>query len=125
MALEIAANESVRKAARRIVRKQLDRILEALESPGDRDEAVHEIRQRFKKVRAVLRLLRDELGEKTYRQQDACFRDAAQPLAELRDAMVLVKAFDRVAERAAGLRVREPAQSVIIREIVAGSKATG
>src|SRR5258707_559913 len=91
MALEIGPNESVRKAVRRIVRKQLDRILEALESPGDRDEAVHEIRQRFKKVRAVLRLLRDELGEKTYRQHNACFRDAAQPLAELRDAMVLLK----------------------------------
>ena len=102
MALEMGPNESVRKAVRRIVRKQLDRILEALERPGDHDEAVHEIRQRFKKVRAVLRLLRDELGEKTYRQQNACFRDAAQPLAELRDAMVLLKALDSVTERAAG-----------------------
>ena len=39
-------------------------------------------RKCFKKVRAVLRLIRPETGEKTYRAENTCFRDAARPLTD-------------------------------------------
>src|SRR5262249_18753447 len=57
---------------------------------------------RCKRVRAVLRLVRDELGEKTYRRENASVRDAARPLTEVRDAKVLRDALDGLAEHFAG-----------------------
>jgi CHAD domain-containing protein len=57
-------------------------------------EAVHEVRTCFKKARAALRLVRDDLGEEVYRQENLCFRDAARPLTEVRDAEVLVETWD-------------------------------
>jgi CHAD domain-containing protein len=52
-------------------------------------------------VRSVLRLVRDEIGEKTYRRANRRFRDAARPLTEVRDAKALVEALDKLAERSA------------------------
>ncbi|HEV3119690.1 MAG TPA: CHAD domain-containing protein [Gemmataceae bacterium] len=101
MAFQLKPAESVGKGVKRIVRKQLDNALEELGAPN-RDEVVHEIRKRFKRVRAVLRLVRDGLGDDVYRRENACFRDAARPLTEVRDAMVLVEALDKLAEAAAG-----------------------
>jgi inorganic pyrophosphatase len=100
MSFELRPDESLRKGIRRIVRKQLDEALEHLTGPhkGPRDEAVHEARKCFKKVRAVLRLVRPVIGEKSYRAENACFRDAGRPLTEVRDAKIFVEALDRLAE---------------------------
>src|SRR5262249_61086923 len=54
--------------------------------------------KRFKKVRAVLRLVRDDLGAKVYRKENVAFRDAGRPLTAVRDARVLVQALDKLAE---------------------------
>jgi CHAD domain-containing protein len=95
MAFQLRPDESVGKGVKRVVRRQVDNALEELgPEHEDRDEAVHEARKRFKKVRAVLRLVRDELGDKVYRREDQCFRDAARPLTEVRDARVLVETLD-------------------------------
>ena len=56
MAFQLEATESVRKGVKRIVAKQLDNALQELGAPN-RDEVVHEIRKRFKRIRAVLRIL--------------------------------------------------------------------
>jgi CHAD domain-containing protein len=96
MAFQLKANEPVGKGVKRIVRKQIDRALEELRSRGARDEAVHDARKGFKKVRAVLRLVRDELGDKVYRQENACFRDAGRPLTEVRDAKILIETLDKL-----------------------------
>jgi len=101
MAFELKPEESVRKGIRRIVRKQLKDVLEVLsdEHKGQRDEAVHEARKCFKRVRAVLRLVRPVVGEKIYRAENTCFRDAARPLTEVRDAKILVETLDQLVER--------------------------
>jgi CHAD domain-containing protein len=72
MSFELRREQSLRKNLRRMVRKQLDYALEQLseDHKGPRDEAVHEARKCFKKIRAVLRLVRPEIGEKTYRMGD-------------------------------------------------------
>jgi hypothetical protein len=72
------------------IRQQIKKALARLDSPAERDEAVHDVRKRFKKIRAILRLVRDELGRKTYRRANARFRDAAKPLTTARDAKVLL-----------------------------------
>src|SRR5262249_26970638 len=51
-----------------------------------------------KKIRAVLRLVRPVTGEKTYRHENACFRDASRPLTEVRDAAILIETLDKMTE---------------------------
>jgi CHAD domain-containing protein len=99
MAFRLKAEKSVGKGVKRVVRCQLDKALARLRSKGGGDEAVHDARKSFKKVRAVLRLVRDEIGGKCYRRENRRFRDAARPLTEVRDAKALVEAVDRLAEQ--------------------------
>jgi CHAD domain-containing protein len=68
---------------------------------GDADtaEAVHEARKDLKKLRAVLRLVRDELGPEVYRRENDRFRDAGRELAGARDAEVKLATLDTLAER--------------------------
>jgi CHAD domain-containing protein len=104
MSFELKPEESLGKGLRRIVRKQLENVLELLTgaNKGPRDEAVHEARKGFKKVRSVLRLVRPVVGEKTYRAENACFRDAARPLTEVRDAKILIETLDGLTEHFQG-----------------------
>ncbi len=97
MAYCLKRNESVSKGVKRIVRRQADNALDELtERHAGRDSTIHSARKCFKKVRAVLRLARDGLGNKRYRRENACFRDAARPLTEVRDTKVLIESFDKL-----------------------------
>ena len=80
---------------RRLVRRQAKKALNDLPSGGQpRDVAVHEARKRIKRARAALRLIREPLGERRFRRENEALRDAARPLSEVRDAKILVEAFD-------------------------------
>jgi CHAD domain-containing protein len=100
MSFEMKAEESCRKNSRRIVRKEIDKALEELTPApkGSRDEAVHEARKSFKKIRAMLRLVRPEIGDRAYREENTCFRDAGRPLTEVRDAKILIETLDGLLE---------------------------
>jgi len=54
------------------------------------DESIHAVRQALKRARAALRLLRDALSDAQYARENTCLRDAARPLAKVRDASVLL-----------------------------------
>lgn len=56
--------------------------------PRPSDEAVHQVRKDLKRARAALRLLREAVGEAAYARENRELRDAARPLAEMRDATV-------------------------------------
>src|SRR5437762_7941070 len=96
MSFELKPDESVRKGIKGVARKQVDRFLESMRetSQASRDEAVHEARRSMKKIRALLRFVRPEIGDGSYSQENACFRDAARPLTEVRDAKILVETMD-------------------------------
>ena len=96
MSFQLQPGESLRKSVRRVVRDQIDAVLEELTGvhKGPRDEVVHEARKSLKKLRAVLRLVRPAVGEKNYRRENTCFRDAARPLTEVRDAKILIETLD-------------------------------
>jgi CHAD domain-containing protein len=50
------------------------------------DERIHEVRKGLKKLRALLRLLRDMLGEATFARENAAFRELGQRLSSARNA---------------------------------------
>lgn len=102
MTFQFRPDESVRKGVKRLVRKQIDNALQGLRSRGGSDRVVHDARKRFKRVRALLRLARAASGEKAYRKENTCFRDAGRPLTEIRDAKVLVETLDGLTAHFAG-----------------------
>ncbi|MCP5098566.1 MAG: CHAD domain-containing protein [Chloroflexi bacterium] len=82
---------------RRIALARIDKALRQLTDPTfNRDKAVHDARKTCKRLRAILRLIRDEVGYDYYREQNICFRDASRQLAPARDSAVLVDTLDGV-----------------------------
>lgn len=96
MSYRLARDESTTDGMRRLVLEQLEAAIEDLESRDehDHDERVHDARKRLKKARAVLRLVRPALGEKTFRHENACFRDAGRELGAARQGAALLECFE-------------------------------
>jgi CHAD domain-containing protein len=97
----LADREPVPDGVRRIARSQLDMSIERLERATDEDlgTAVHETRKSLKRLRAITRLVRDELGDETYRRENVAFRDAGRRLAGARDSQVLLETLDALTDR--------------------------
>ncbi|REK12479.1 MAG: CHAD domain-containing protein [Actinobacteria bacterium] len=56
--------------------------------------AVHEARRSSKRIRAVLRLIRYELGDQIFKFEDRWMRDTAKLVSPVRDAAALVESVD-------------------------------
>jgi CHAD domain-containing protein len=93
--------EGAAAGVRRIARGQIDLAVELLESAdgGELDEAIHESRKAFKRLRALVRLARDGLGDEVYRRENETFRDAGRALSSVRDARVMVDTLEDLIAR--------------------------
>jgi CHAD domain-containing protein len=78
---------SLSRQLRRLVRKELDAAIEALNYSGA--PRIHDARKHIKKTRSIVKLLRRPLG-KHYAKEDARLRAAGGGLSELRDAEVML-----------------------------------
>jgi CHAD domain-containing protein len=99
--LGLGSQEPLGEGLRRMALEQLDLCVELLQSRnGTIDEhAVHETRKAIKRLRALVLLLRDQLGdEAAAREQDALRRTAAR-LSGARDSEVLLATLDGLVER--------------------------
>lgn len=98
MSYKIKNQESVPRAIKRIATEQIERAIEELTDVDELgvDEAIHQARKRLKKTRAVIRLVRDELGETKYKEENVRFRDLARNLANLRDSKVRIETLDNL-----------------------------
>ena len=66
------------------------------------DARVHYGRKKIKRARAMLRLLREAIGEDAYRRENAALRDVARPLSQVRDAHIAVETLAGLLEGANG-----------------------
>lgn len=109
MPYQLEVQENFSEGVKRVASEELDEALKGLRGETERSvgEAVHDARKRFKKLRATLRLVRSDLGEKRYRRADARFRDAGRALSGLRDADVLLATLDALAKRAGDKTTRK------------------
>lgn len=99
MADQLRAGESPTKSVRRIVRREAAKALKRLDGDdAPPDAAIHNARKRLKRARAALRLVRKSLGARRFQRENEAFRDAARPLSEIRDAKILIEAFDALVE---------------------------
>jgi len=106
VAFQLKTNESVSAGILRNVRKQIEKAVEHLDATPDvhergdsQTETIGEARKCFKRIRAALRLVREELGEDRYHEENYCFRDAARPLTQVRDAGILLQTADKLRQQ--------------------------
>lgn len=103
MAYRLGAEEELAEGARRIAGEQLDHAIGRLEGvvdDGSLGGRAHEARKSLKKARAVIRLLRAELGEERFATDNRRLRDAGRQLAPFRDAEVVATTLGRLEQAA-------------------------
>ncbi|HYK02330.1 MAG TPA: CHAD domain-containing protein [Thermoanaerobaculia bacterium] len=96
MAYAFEHDETVPAGVRRIMDEQLVRAREQLtDAKSPREKRIHNARKRFKETRALLRLVREPLGEH-FALENAWFRDAGRDLASVRDADAVLEALEKL-----------------------------
>jgi CHAD domain-containing protein len=108
-AYHLKPKQSLSEGIARVARGRIDHAIDELRGKTDSsaEEAVHEARKDLKKLRALLRLARGELGESSFACENTCFRDAGRELAATRDSDVMLdtlKSLDIPAELGWDLR---------------------
>jgi CYTH domain-containing protein/CHAD domain-containing protein len=96
-AYRLEARESATEGMRRIALGRAERAAERLqeaERAEEPSECIHAARKDLKKLRAVIRLLRRELGDELYRTENERYREAGKLLSPSRDAEVKVETLE-------------------------------
>lgn len=91
-------DETIAAGMRRIARSQIEKAIAELDEDAlSRQDTIHQVRKRCKKVRGLLRLVRP--GFAAYKDENIAFRDAARRLSDYRDSTTLIETSDRIATR--------------------------
>lgn len=91
MAFRFKLDEPIEKDFRRIGLEQIQRARTQLAANADAATEVHEARKCIKRIRALLRLGREGLGDRTFRAENARFRSIAALMAPARDQYVVLQ----------------------------------
>ena len=87
------------RTIRKTIAAELRHALRQLDGEGPFEHRVHETRRDLKKARAALRLVRGGIGAKRFRRANGALRGVARRLSGIRDAQILVAAFDKLAPK--------------------------
>jgi CHAD domain-containing protein len=108
-AYRLKGKEKPKRGIRRIALGRADNALQELDEAGE--AAVHEARKDLKKLRSVLRLIREDIGDRAYRAENRRFRDAGRRLSAARDAEVKLETLASLRERFPDELESEPTKS--------------
>jgi CHAD domain-containing protein len=100
MAYQLERSETAADGLRRIAAEEARTAAAALRgaTAANRDEAIHEARKSVKKLRALLRFVRPEIGP-VYDAESARLRRVGGGLSRLRDAGAVIETLDGLTER--------------------------
>ncbi|MBS2032755.1 MAG: CHAD domain-containing protein [Deltaproteobacteria bacterium] len=116
MAKKLKRGESVPEGVRRLATERLQGALELIASGAP--DGIHEVRKELKQLRALLRLVRSELGKKRYAAENARYRDIAKPLSAVRDSEVLVEAARKLSGAGALVRALEVRHRALLHQVL-------
>lgn len=97
MSIRLDYQEDFSEGLKRLMIEECQTAIKSIEAADDeesRHEAVHEVRKAFKKVRACLRLVRDEIDY--YSEENKWFRDQGRKISDIRDATANIEALDEL-----------------------------
>lgn len=100
MKFRINIQQPVSDDIKRILMELNQKSIDLLNSnEEDLDQPIHDARKNFKKTRAVIRLVRLEVGEEVYKRENIFHRDIGRKLSEIRDSYVFVETLDKLSKR--------------------------
>lgn len=95
----ISKTESIRTNIHQILLEQFHYIIMQSETGVEEvHKSIHETRKSIKRIRAVLRLIRDEIGYSSYYRENTFYRDLSRKLSEIRNFEVLAAAIKKLQE---------------------------
>jgi CHAD domain-containing protein len=97
----LRSDETAADGVRRVALGRIDSALAHLQNEAGEDPAtaIHEARKDLKKLRSVLRLVREPMGRQAFRQENRRYGDAARRLGGARDAEVRLQTLTKLRER--------------------------
>ncbi len=87
--LEFGQREPLSLALYRVCLAEIDEAIKSIRNTLDPAKGVHSARKAMKRIRAMLRLVRDEIGHDIYKAENTVLRDVARVLSPVRSAHVL------------------------------------
>src|SRR5438034_9521552 len=85
--------EPLADGLKRIFCEEIDAAVGLCRQPAkQRGATVHEVRKHLKKLRAALRLTKNEVGKNRSASEDRCLREIGRLISDLRDAHVPLQA---------------------------------
>jgi CHAD domain-containing protein len=99
--LGLGPREGLAAGIRRMAVGQADLVIELLHAQDGvlETDAVHEMRKALKRLRALVRLLREELGEETFTRENESLRETGRRLSAARDSEVMLATLDRLCQK--------------------------
>jgi len=95
LAFKLEKRETAAEGIRRVAREEIDTALKLIRDKRSRPETVvHELRKQLKKLRSIVRLVENELGERIADRDNKALRDLGRRLSPARDASVRVAALE-------------------------------
>jgi CHAD domain-containing protein len=97
--LSLHTKKGLADEVRRVARLETDSAIAALTTKDESvaPQGVHEARKSIKRLRALLRLTRHEIGNKVYSAENEALRQIARRLSHSRDSDVMVQTLDTLA----------------------------
>jgi CHAD domain-containing protein len=100
---------------KRVVEQQLRFLADRLRKGKDLEEEIHEARKGLKRVRALLRLVKHDLGA-AYSEENRRLRDLGRRFSEMRDAHATLEAFDEFAKKRRLVRKLAAVRAELVRK---------
>ena len=114
MRFHLEKDEEVGSGVRRILTEQTMRLSEDVASmTTDSEKAIHEVRKRCKRVRAVLRLVCPQAKD-LQRRENAVFCHIARRFSSFRDAEVRLEVFDELVGDEDGSKRFAPSRDLLV-----------
>lgn len=97
MRFYLTKRETTHQAVQRIFIELIKQNIKLLNEHGENlDKSIHDARKNFKKLRAVLRLVKTDLSQHFYRTHNIHFRNLSRKIAGLRDSFVMIEALENL-----------------------------
>ncbi len=98
MSYNLKISKNIQKEVQKSVDFQLEKILLTLSDDViSQEKKIHKIRKVFKKIRALLKLIKYDLKDKeVYTTQNQFYKNASKVFSKARDNVVLVKTFKKI-----------------------------
>ncbi len=90
MSFSIALDKSPTENIQSLMQERINHCRQALQNEKHPHKAIHQARKELKKVRAIVRLVRLDIGQEAYAKTNAYFRDIARKLSAARDASAVL-----------------------------------